>query len=322
MKLIARLMAVAGLILLALIAAHDAVAQVARTIRIVVPFPAGGSADDLARLLAEQIGRTRGVNFVIENRPGAGTIVASEAVARSAPDGNTLLIMANSFVINPSLKKLAYDPFTSFAPICHLVSSPLIFAVNSEAPYRTLADLIGATKASPGTLTMATVAPATTQHIAFEMFKRVAGIDMIHVPYPGGAPAVTALLGNHVTAVIANYSEVEAHQASGKLRALATASRTRIKAAPDVPTVTELGYPSYDSEVWFGAVAPAKTPADTLAQLASWFTAALADAGVRDKLQLQEMYPAGVCGADFAAHLRRQFDDYARVIREADIKAE
>jgi tripartite-type tricarboxylate transporter receptor subunit TctC len=235
MKLIGILAAAAGMMLLAL-SGHGAVSQMARTIRIVVPFPAGGSADELARLLADQIGRTRGVNFVIENRPGAGTVVATEAVSRAAPDGNTLLIVANSFVINPSLKKLSYDPFASFAPVCHLVSSPLIIAVNSDSPYRSLADLTSAAHAKPGELTLASVAPATTQHIAFEMLKRVADMNMIHVPYPGGAPTVTALLGEHVTAVIANYSEVEAHLASGKLRALATASHQRPSPNPATRT--------------------------------------------------------------------------------------
>jgi tripartite-type tricarboxylate transporter receptor subunit TctC len=321
MKILVLLTAVASVALLAL-SGHGAVSQMARTIRIVVPFPAGGSADDLARLLAEEFGRTRGVNLVIENRPGAGTVVASEAVSRAAPDGNTLLIVANSFVINPSLKKLNYDPFVSFAPVCHLVSSPLIIAVNSDVPYRSLADLVNAAHAKPGELTMASVAPATTQHIAFEMLKRAADINMIHVPYPGGAPAVTALLGGHVTAVIANYSEVEAYLAAGRLRALATASRQRIQAAPDLPTVAESGYPNYESEVWFGIVAPAKTPPETISQLAGWFGAALQSASVKEKLQQQEMYPVGACGADFAAHLRQQFDAYARVIREADIKAE
>jgi tripartite-type tricarboxylate transporter receptor subunit TctC len=321
MKRIGILTAVVGLFLLAL-SGHGAVSQMARTIRIVVPFPPGGSADDLARLLADQVGRSRGVNVIVENRPGAGTIVASEAVSRAAPDGNTLLIVANSFVINPSLKKLNYDPFTSFVPICHLVSTPLIIAVNSDSPYHSLADLINAAHAKPGELTVSSVAPATTQHIAFEMLKRVADVNMIHVPYPGGAPAVTALLGGHVTAAIANYSEVEAHLASGKLRALATASRQHIQPVPNVPTVAESGYPNYATEVWFGIVAPAKTPEATISQLAGWFGDALKAVPVKEKLQSLEMYPIGACGADFAAHLRNQFEAYARVIREAEIKAE
>jgi tripartite-type tricarboxylate transporter receptor subunit TctC len=320
MKPIGILAAAVGAVLLAP-SGHGAVSQLARTIRIVVPFPAGGSGDDLARLLADPIGRAQGVNFVIENRPGAGTIVATEAVSRAAPDGNTLLMVANSFVINPSLKKLNYDPFTSFAPVCHLVSSPLIIAVNSDSPYRSLADLVNAVHAKPGELTLSSIAPATTQHIAFEMLKRVADLNMIHVPYPGGAPAVTALLGGHVTAVIANYSEVEAHLVSGRLRALATASRQRIAAAPDLPTVAESGYPNYNTEVWFGLVAPARTPEETISQLSGWFGTALANADVKAKLKLQEMYPAGTCGTGFATYLRDQFDAYARVIREADIKA-
>jgi tripartite-type tricarboxylate transporter receptor subunit TctC len=321
MKLIRNLAVAAGVLMLAL-GGPDAGAQMARTIRLVVPFPAGGTTDDLARVLAEQIGRAQGASMVIENRPGAGTIVASEAVSRAAPDGNTLLMVSNSFVINPSLKKLAYDPFASFAPICHLVSSPQILAVNSDSPYRSLADLVAAAHAKPGELTLASLAPATTQHIAFEMLKRATNLDMIHVPYPGGAPAVTALLGNHVTAVIANYSEVEAHVASGKLRLIASLSRQRIEEAPDLPTVAESGYPDFEAEAWFGVVAPAKTPPETLKQLSAWFQAAVADPGVKDKLKLEALHPVGRCGEDFAAHLRAQFDIYARVIREADIKAE
>ena len=144
-----RVLAAAGVALFAL-ASQQAASQSGRTVRIVVPFPAGGTADDTARIVADQVGRTRGTNFVIENRPGAGTILATEAVSRAAPDGSTLLIVSNSFVINPSVKKLNYDPLTSFAPVCHLVSSPLIFAVHSASPYQSLAALVAAAKAKPG----------------------------------------------------------------------------------------------------------------------------------------------------------------------------
>jgi tripartite-type tricarboxylate transporter receptor subunit TctC len=321
MKLMQTLAMATGALMLAL-AGPQASAQTARPIRLVVPFPAGGTSDELARVLADQIGRAQGVSMIIENRPGAGTILATEAASRAAPDGNTLLMVSNSFIINPNLKKLAYDPLASFAPICHLVSSPQILAVNSDSPYRSLADLVATAHAKPGALTLASLAPATTQHIAYEMLKRAASLDMVHVPYPGGAPAVTALLGNHVTAVIANYSEVEAHIKSGKLRALASMSRQRIEEAPDLPTVAESGYPNFETEAWFGVVAPAKTPPETLTQLASWFRDAVANQGVKDKLALEALHTVGRCGEDFATHLRTQFDIYARVIREADIKAE
>ena len=318
MKPIAVLAALAGALLLAL-SGHGAVSQMARTIKLVVPFPAGGSGDDLARLLADQIGRTRGVNFVIEDRPGAGTVVATEAVSRAAPDGNTLLMTPIPSSSIRSLKKLNYDPFSSFAPVCHLVS----FAAHRRGEQRLALSQLRRPdqgRALPGELTISIAPPPpSTSRSRCSACRRHQ-----HDPRPlsGRTPAVTALLGGHVTAVIANYSEVEAHLAAGKLRALATASRKRIASAPNLPTIAESGYPNYDAEVWFGLVAPAKTPAEAIVQFSEWFGAALQTASVKEKLALIEMYPAGTCGADFAAYLRRQFDDYARVIREADIKAE
>lgn len=297
-------------------------AQTPRTLKIVVPFPAGGSADTLSRTLADQITRSTGVPTLIENRPGAGTLIAQEYVMRAAPDGSTVLLNANSMVINPSLRKLAFDPLTSFDPVCYLVSSPQVIVVNASSPYRTLAEFVAAAKSRPGQLTIATVGPGTTQHIATEMFKRAANVDLIYVAYPGGAPAVTALLGNHVVAALTNYSEVAEHLKSGAFRALATTSAKRIEPLPDVPTVQESGYKDYVAEVWFGAVVPAKTPASTTADLARWFTDALNAPEVKTKLTGLALYPVGVCGDAFAAHLRKSYEDYARVIREANIKGE
>jgi tripartite-type tricarboxylate transporter receptor subunit TctC len=182
--------------------------QAVRTVKIVVPFPPGGSADILARLLGEQVGKAQGLSVVIENRPGGGASIAYEAVARAAPDGNTLVINGNSVVINPHLRKVNYDPLTSFEPVCYLVSSPQVYVVSPASPYRTLPDLIAAARARPGEITFATVGPATTQHIGFEQLRHAADLKVIYVPYPGGAPAVNALLGGHVAAVLANYSEV------------------------------------------------------------------------------------------------------------------
>ena len=261
--------AATALIAVTLIGA-DAWAKTSRTIRIVVPFPAGGSADILARLLGEHISKVEGPTVVIENRPGGGASIAYEAVARAAPDGNTLVINANSLVINPHLRKVNYDPLTSYEPICFLLSSPQVIVVNSDSPYHTLAEFIAAAHAKPGQLTFATVGPATTQHIGFEQFRRIADINVIYVPYPGGAPAMTALLGRHVHAVLANYSEVLEQLHAGKVRALASTSQTRIAPLPDVPSVAELGYKNYNVEVWFGVVAPAHTPKETIAQLSGW----------------------------------------------------
>src|SRR5262249_40330457 len=222
-----------------------------RTIKVVVPFPPGGSADILARLIGEQVGRTQGVTVVTENRPGAGASIAYEAVARAAPDANTLVINGNSLVINPHLRKVNYDPLTSFEPVCYLVSSPQVYVVKPDSPYRTLNDLISAARAKPGEVTLASVGPATTQHIGFEQLKHAAKANVTYVPYSGGAPAMNALLGGHVAAAFANYSEAVEHIKAGKLRVLASASKTRIEPLPDVPTVAESGYKDYEVEVWF-----------------------------------------------------------------------
>jgi tripartite-type tricarboxylate transporter receptor subunit TctC len=313
-------LAVAAAILIPVVGQH-AWSQ-ARTIRIVVPFPAGGSADILARLLGEHIAKTQGPSVIIENRPGGGASIAYEAVARAAPDGNTLVINGNSIVINPHLRKVNYDPLTSFEPICWLLSSPQVFVVKADSPYKTLAEFVAGTKAKAGTLVFATVGPATTQHIGFEQFRQMSKIDVTYVPYPGGAPAMTALLGGHVQAVLTNYSEAVEQLHAGTVRALASASLKRIPPLPDVPTVDELGYKGYNVEVWFGVMAPAKTPRDAAAQLASWFQAALKAPELTPRLLKLGLYPVGTCLDDFAKHIRSQYDEYGRIIREAGIKGQ
>jgi tripartite-type tricarboxylate transporter receptor subunit TctC len=318
-----RILVAAGLAIVSLaLGDHGAWSQTGRTIRIVVPYAAGGAPDILPRLLGEHIGRAQGATVVIENRPGAGSAIGTEAVARAAPDGNTLLIVANAFVINPLLRKVGYDPLTGFEAICHLVSVPPLIVVNAASPYRTLADLLDAARARPGELTLASPGPATTLHVAYEMLKRAANVNMTYVPYAGTAPALNALLGEHVTAVYSDLASLGEQLRAGKVRALATAARTRIETLPDVPTVAESGYRDYEVDIWFGVVAPAKTPKETVAQLAGWFTEALRSPEVKPKLAIQQFSPVGTCGADFAAHLHKHYDDFGRVIRESNIKAE
>jgi tripartite-type tricarboxylate transporter receptor subunit TctC len=308
-------------IMSATLSSQQARSQTTRTIKVVVPLPPGGAADVLARILGEQISRTQGLTVLIENRPGAGAVIGTEAVSRAAPDGNTLLVAAPAFVISPHLRKLNYDPLTSFEPICYLTSTPTVIFVNSASPYRTLADLLNAARANPGSLTLATV-PGSPTHIAFEMLKRAAKVDMTFVPYPGGAPAINALLGNHVTSVFLPYAGLEGQLKAGKLRALASASRTRSELLPDVPTVAESGYKGYEIDFWNGVLAPAKTPQETVSQLAGWFTAAMQVPEVKAKLVAQSLYPVGMCGADFGALLRKQYDEFGLIIREANIQAD
>ncbi|MBO0712860.1 MAG: tripartite tricarboxylate transporter substrate binding protein [Acetobacteraceae bacterium] len=320
MRLMTRRLAAVGLALLAL--SGTVLAQGGRTVRVIVPYPPGGSADVLMRLIGPQVSETTGANVVIENRPGAGTVIATEYVSHATPDGNTALIMSNSFVINPHMRTLAYDPLTSFTPVCNLVTSPNLIVVNVSAPYRTLTDLLTAAREQPGKLTMSSVGPATTQHIGFEQLKLAAKVNMTYVPFPGGAPAVNALLGDHVTAVYGNYSEVFEQIKAGKLRALAATGARRIAMLPDLPTVAEQGFPGYDVEVWLGMVVPAGTPQAAVDRLAALFMDAMKVPTIRERLAVLGLTPAGTCGTDFAKQIRGKYDEYAKIIKEAAIKGE
>jgi tripartite-type tricarboxylate transporter receptor subunit TctC len=301
---------------------HGAWSQAARTIRIVLGVPPGGSIDFLARILADQISSTTGQAMIVESKPGAGGIIAAETVARAAPDGNTLLINNNGTIISAILRKPNYDPLASFAPICNLVTTPQLIVVNSASPYRTLAELLDAARNKPGELSIASVGPNTTQHIGIERLKRLSGANLTYVPYPGGATTINALLGEHITSAVLNWSEIGEHILAGKARALATMAAARIEPLPDLPTVAESGYADFETDVWFGVVAPAQTPQQTIAQLIDWFGAAVAAPQVKAKLVAQALYPKPICGADFDAHIRRQAALYTQLIHDLDFKAE
>jgi len=208
----------------AILVGCDAWSQPTGTVKLIVPFPAGASSDILARLLSEQIAADQGATFVTENRPGAASLVGTEAVSRARPDGNTLLLSSNLLIVTPLLRRVNYDPLTSFEPICQLVNSPLFVVVNSSSRYRTLTDFLDAARAKPGDLTLAGTGPASPTQIALEMLKREAHVDLTFVPFPGQAPALTALLGDHVTSAIADYASLAEQLKAGKLRALATTS--------------------------------------------------------------------------------------------------
>ena len=314
--------ATAALVSLALVpTGHQAWSQ-GRPIKIINPFPPGGTADIIARLIAEQIGRTRGATLVIEDHPGAGSAIGAEQVARSAPDGNTILIATSGLLINAHLRKTNYNPLTSFEPICNLVQSPQLIFVNSDSPYRTLGDIVSAARSKGGEVSIGSTGPGTSSHIAIEMLKRTAKVDMTFVPFPGNAPTVNATLGGHISAGIANYADVAQHFKAGKLRPIVTFTPARIEPLPDLPTMAEAGYKDSEYSLWFGMFAPAKTGKETVAQYAGWFTAAIESPETKAKLVGQGLYPVGTCGADFVAEYRKQNEDLGRVIRAADIKAE
>jgi len=253
------LVAVAGAYIV-LTADRQAAAQIARTIRIVVPYAPGGTADIVARLVADQAGRSGGPAMIVENRPGAGGAVGTETVARATADGATLLVVSTPFLIDPLLRKLNYDPLHSFAPICNLVSAPTVIVVNGASPYRTLGQLLDDARQKPGQITMASIGPGSSFQLGFEMLKRAAKVDMTFVPYPGNAPALNAVLGQQVTSMFATLSNVSEYLKVGQLRALAIGNRERARPLQDVPTVAESGYGDFDIDAWFGVFAPAATP--------------------------------------------------------------
>jgi tripartite-type tricarboxylate transporter receptor subunit TctC len=311
---------VTSLLLVALTCSHGW--SQTRTAKIVNPFPPGGTADIIARLVTEQVGRAQGLTFVIENRPGAGTVIGAEEVARAAPDGNTLLINTSALLISAHLRKLTFDPLDSFEPICNLTQSPQLLFVNATSPYRAMSDFIAAARAKPSELTLASTGPATSSHISLEKFRREAGVSITYVPFPGNAPTVNAVLGGHVTAGIANYADLVGHIQTGKLRALATMTPTRIEPLPNVPTAREAGYQQFEYVIWFGVFAPARTPARIANQLSEWFAASMQAPDVKAKLIAQGLYPVNECGAKFAAFIREEYQSYGRTIREANIKGE
>jgi tripartite-type tricarboxylate transporter receptor subunit TctC len=296
--------------------------QTTRTIKIIVPASPGGVTDVVARLLGDQIGQAHAQTFLIESRAGANGLIAAEAVSRAAPDGNTLLIMITDLLVPPHLRKLNYDMLTGFEPICELVSAPVVLVVNGASAYRTLADLLNAARAKPGELTLAAFGPASTFQMVLEALKRAANVNMTFLPYSGGAPAVNALLGNHVTSALLTYSTASEYISVDELRALATTSRTRLERLPGVPTIAEAGYKDSEMDWWIGILAPARTPKEKLSQLADWFTAALQAPELRAKLTPLGLYPVGICGADFAALIWKQYNDFGSIIRGLNIKAE
>jgi len=300
----------------------DAWSQSGKTIKVILPFAPGGPAYNAIRILGQQISATGGPTIVAEPHPGAGTAIGTELVATATPDGNTLGVISNSFVLLPQTRKVNYDPLTDFAPICDVVDFPPLIVVNSESPYHTLGDLIAAARAQPGILTLASIGPATVSHLTVERLKLRAKADIIFVPYPGYSPGIEALLGSHVTAALADYSSLVEHIKAGKLRALATTMPARIDQLPDVPTVAESGYNDFVVEFFVGLIAPAKTPKDTVSQIGAMFTAAMQPPDIKAKLAALGLFPNGTCGADFAAILRKDYEEYGRVIREANIKME
>jgi tripartite-type tricarboxylate transporter receptor subunit TctC len=239
-----------------------------KLVRIVVPFSPGGGTDIIARTLADGMTKDLGQQVIVENKPGGGTIIGTDAVAKSQPDGYTLLMATFAHAVNPSLHaKLPYATDKAFAPVSLVGVSPNILVVRPDSPYKNVKDLIAAAKATPGKLTYASQGNGTSAHLAGELFSNLTNVNLTHVPYKGAGPAITDLLGGHVDLIFGTAAAVAPFIASGKLRPLAVTTSKRAAALPNVPTLNESGVPGYQAESWYGVYAPAGTPAEVIARL-------------------------------------------------------
>ena len=302
-----------------------------KPVRIVVPFAAGGTTDILARAIAPELQRAFGQPFVVDNKPGAGGNTAAAEVAKSAPDGYTLLMgTVGTHAINAALyPKMPYDHLKDFAPITLVAGVPNVLVLNAAFAQKhginTVADLTKAAKANPGKFNMASSGNGTSIHLSGELFKSMAGVFMVHFPYRGSGPALIDLMGGSMDLMFDNLPSALPHIKSGKLKALAVTSAKRSDALPDLPTIAEAGGPllkGYDASSWFGLVAPAGTPADIVGRLQQETAKALATPALKERLQGQGAIPGGMSSADFAAFINAETAKWAKVVKAAGAKVD
>jgi tripartite-type tricarboxylate transporter receptor subunit TctC len=296
----------------------------ARPIRLIVPFPPGGPADALARIVGEKLGTSLGTAVVVENHSGAGGNIGMGIGAKAAADGYTLVLApAGNLTVNPFLyRSVPYDVARDFAPVTVLATVPNILVVNPALPVKTVAELVKYAKAHPGELNFSSPGNGSGAHLAAELFKRMAGINMVHVPFNGIAPAVTAVLRGQVQLMFAGAPSVLQQVKSGKLTALAVASLQRIAAAPDLPTLAESGFPGFDVTSWYGIVAPAGTSSEIITRLRSAMATALKDPAVKEKLAGLGAEAVGNTPEEFAAMIKSETAKWGKIVKEANITAE
>jgi tripartite-type tricarboxylate transporter receptor subunit TctC len=315
-------MAAAAAFLLAAAGAASAQSFPSKAVHIFVPYPAGGGVDVLARTLGDVVSKQWGQSVVIENRPGAGGLIASQALATSPPDGYTLIVVASGHATNPFLyPKIPYDTFRDFTPISLLASSPNVLLVRADSPFKTLGEMIAATKARPASLSFAHAGTGTSTHLAGELLKSLAKIDLNAIPYKGGAPAINDLLGGQIPMSFNNGPESIGQLQAGTVRALAVTTAARAPFLPDVPSMAE-AVPGYDTEVWWGLLGPAGLPPELLAKLSHDFVAALNTDSVKARLTKLGALPIGSSPQQFDAKIRADCEKWGPIIQAAGIKAE
>ncbi len=292
-----------------------------KPVRIIVPFPAGGGNDVTARLVGAKLTETLGQQFLVENRPGAGGTIGIEAAARSSPDGYTLMVVPQNLVINPSLfEKIGFDPVKDFAPIAVLVDSPVMIGVHAAVPANSLRELIAHAKASAGKLNYTSCGTGSPQHLAGELMNALAGTAMQHIPYSGCAPAVADVAAGRVEVLFATISHIVPHHKAGRMRGLATTGLTRSSLAPEFPTAIESGIADFDFNVWFGLLAPAKTPRDIVLKMNAEVNKVLADPTMKAQFEKQNFVTRGGTPEEFGKVINAEFARFAKLIRDVGIK--
>lgn len=295
----------------------------ANNVKIVVPFPAGGTTDILARFIAQYLGDQLGVTTIVENRPGASGTIGSEMVAKSPNDGSVLLLTATHHVINPSLyRKLPYDTQKDFSPIAVIASAPNALVVTRDFPAKTVAELIAMAKKEPGKLSFGSAGIGGANHLSGELFKQMAGVDIMHIPYKGAAPAMNDLIGGHIPMMFDTLPTVLPAAAAGTIRVLAVTSLTRAASLPDVPTLDESGVKGFEATAWFGLYMPAADGNPAYTKLVAALQKILASPATRDKFATQGVDPGKLTGADFAKFVDAEIKKWSAVVKTANVPQE
>jgi tripartite-type tricarboxylate transporter receptor subunit TctC len=311
------------LVAICALSAAQAIAQTwpARPVRLIVPFPPGGSTDVAARTLADKLTRSLGTQFVVENRAGGGGAIGTSAVARAAPDGYTILFAADPvttlFLV---VKNLEFDVVRDFAPITQVTTQPLAVAVHASVPAANVQELIAYAKANPGKLSFAHSGTGTGQHFSGELLKKMAAVDIVHVPYKGGGPAVQDLVAGQVPMGVLGSTPLIPHHKSGRIRILAFTSRERFAPMPEIPTLHESGFAGFDTSQWLGLLAPRGTPPEVVQRLQTASAEALALADVRERLAQAALHPVGNTPREFDAVIRADIERWSRLARDLGIE--
>jgi tripartite-type tricarboxylate transporter receptor subunit TctC len=293
------------------------------SIKIIVPFPAGGTTDILARFVAQYLGEKLGVTTIVENRPGASGVIGSEMVAKSPNDGSVLLLTATHHVINPSLyRKLPYDTQKEFSPIAVVATAPNALVVTSAFPAKTVAELIAMAKKEPGKLSFGSAGIGGANHLSGELFKQMAGVDIMHIPYKGAAPAMNDLLGGHIPMMFDTLPTVLPAAAAGNIRVLAVTSLTRSASLPNVPTLDEAGVKGFEATAWFGLYMPAANDNPAYGKLVAAMKEILAAPAMREKFATQGMEPGKLVGADFTKFVDTEIKKWGAVVKTANVPLE